>query len=134
MAKSARARFAVCIDSSGYPASLERHKIYRVLIDRDAAQEGDLRVVDESGEDYLYEARRFVLVDFPASTVRVLNRSFAQAATNARSPGAGADRLRRPLSALSLGAVGYREDTLLQGPGVGRGAHGSPRRERAGGA
>ena len=52
MAKSARARFAVCIDSSGYPASLERHKIYRVLIDRDAAQEGDLRVVDESGEDY----------------------------------------------------------------------------------
>ena len=54
MAKSARARFAVCIDNSGYPASLERHKIYRVLIDRDAAQEGDLRVVDESGEDYLY--------------------------------------------------------------------------------
>ena len=84
MAKSARARFAVCIDSSGYPASLERHKIYGVLIDRDAAQEGDLRVVDESGEDYLYEASRFILVDFPASTVRMLNRSFAQAATNAR--------------------------------------------------
>ena len=84
MAKSARARFAVCIDNSGYPASLERHKIYRVLIDRDAAQEGDLRVVDESGEDYLYEAGRFILVDFPASTVRMLNRSFAQAATNAR--------------------------------------------------
>jgi hypothetical protein len=43
----------VCIENSGYPASLELHKIYRAVPDQDAAREGDLRIVDESGEDYL---------------------------------------------------------------------------------
>jgi len=84
MAIPARARFAVCIDNSGYPASLELHKIYRVLSDREAEADGDLRVIDESGEDYLYEADRFLLVDFPPRTVRVLNRSFAHSITVAR--------------------------------------------------
>ena len=51
--------FAVCIDNAGYPASLELHKIYRVLPDDGAAREGDLRIVDESGEDYLYPASCF---------------------------------------------------------------------------
>ena len=49
-------QFAVCIDNTGYPASLERCKIYRVLPDEKAAREGDIRIVDESGEDYLYLA------------------------------------------------------------------------------
>ena len=62
-------RFAVCINNRGYPASLELHKIYRVLPDEDAAQDGDLRVIDESGEDYLYSADRFVEVELP-QTVR----------------------------------------------------------------
>ncbi len=53
----------MCIDNTEYPASLERHKIYRVVPDRDAAREGDLRVVDESGEDYLYPAEWFVWVE-----------------------------------------------------------------------
>jgi hypothetical protein len=52
-------RFAVCIDNSEYPASLELHKIYRVLPDQDAERDGDLRVVDESDEDYLYPAAYF---------------------------------------------------------------------------
>lgn len=59
------ARFVVCIENSAYPASLELHKIYRVLPDEDAAREGDLRVVDESGEDYLYPAEWFAAVDLP---------------------------------------------------------------------
>jgi hypothetical protein len=84
MAVPARTRFAVCIGNSGYPALLELHKIYRVLPDRDAEANGDLRVIDESGEDYLYEADRFLLVDFPPRTVRVLNRSLAHSATVAR--------------------------------------------------
>ena len=58
-------RFVVCIENSAYPASLELHKIYCVLPDDDAAREGDLRVVDESGEDYLYPAERFAAVDLP---------------------------------------------------------------------
>jgi hypothetical protein len=60
-------RFAVCIDSTGYEASLERNKIYVVLSDEDAERDGDLRVVDESGEDYLFSAARFVAIDVPAA-------------------------------------------------------------------
>lgn len=60
-------RFAVCVDSTGYEASLERNKIYVVLFDKDAERDGDLRVVDESGEDYLFSAARFVAIDVPAA-------------------------------------------------------------------
>lgn len=60
-------RFAVCVDSTGYEASLERNKIYVVLPDEDAEGDGDLRVVDESGEDYLFSAARFVAIDVPAA-------------------------------------------------------------------
>jgi hypothetical protein len=58
--------FAVCVNNREYPASLELHKIYRVLPDDDAAQDGDIRVVDESGEDYLYAASHFIVIDVPA--------------------------------------------------------------------
>ena len=58
--------FAVCINNRDYPASLELHKIYRVLPDEEAARDGDIRVVDESGEDYLYPATDFVVIDVPA--------------------------------------------------------------------
>ena len=58
-------RFAVCLNNSGYKASLELHKIYRIIPDEDAAEDGDIRIVDESGEDYLYPARWFVLVRLP---------------------------------------------------------------------
>jgi hypothetical protein len=44
--------FAVCINNTEYPASLDLHKLYRVIADEDAAQDGDIRVIDESGEDY----------------------------------------------------------------------------------
>src|SRR5207253_5420105 len=54
--KKAQPGFVVCVDNSDYLASLEMHKIYRVIPDEDAAQDGDIRVVDESGEDYLYSA------------------------------------------------------------------------------
>ena len=60
-------RFAICIENSEYPASLEMHKVYRVLPDIDAERDGDLRVIDESGEDYLYPASYFVMVDLPRS-------------------------------------------------------------------
>ena len=60
-------RFAVCVRNEGYEASLERNKIYAVLADDDAERDGDLRVVDESGEDYLFSADRFVAIDVPAA-------------------------------------------------------------------
>lgn len=61
--------FVVCVDNADYPASLELHKIYRVVPDEDAVADGDIRVIDESGEDYLYSQDRFVPIRVPA-TVR----------------------------------------------------------------
>jgi hypothetical protein len=53
--------------------------VYRVLADADAAKDGDLRVIDESGEDYLYPADYFVLVELSAATGRALKKSYARA-------------------------------------------------------
>jgi hypothetical protein len=57
--------FAICVANEGYE-DLEIWKVYRVLPDPKAAEVGCLRVIDESGEDYLYPAIRFVQVTFPA--------------------------------------------------------------------
>jgi len=70
--KKNRAQFAVCIDNSGYPASLELHKIYRLLPDPDAAKDHDVRIVDESGEDYVYAANRFVTIELPRAIEQIL--------------------------------------------------------------
>ena len=67
-----KARYVVCIDNSDYPAALERHKIYCVLVDEDAAVDGDVRIIDESGEDYLYSQDRFVPISVPAKVQRSL--------------------------------------------------------------
>jgi len=66
------ASFAVCIDNSGYPVSLELHKIYRVLPDERAAADDTLRVIDESGEDYLFSAGRFIVVDLSVAVKRAI--------------------------------------------------------------
>ena len=58
-------RFAICIANTEYPAALEVRKIYQVLPDADAAQHHYLRIIDESGEDYLYPAAYFVPIDLP---------------------------------------------------------------------
>jgi hypothetical protein len=71
-----KTRFVVCLDNSEYPASLETHKIYRVVPDEDAEQDGDLRIIDESGEDYLFPGRYFVQIDLPLETERALMDSF----------------------------------------------------------
>ena len=76
--KTSHPRFAVCVDNSEYPASLELHKVYRVLPDEDAAKDGDLRGIDESGEDYLYPAEYFVVIEVPREAARVLNKSLAR--------------------------------------------------------
>ena len=59
-----KSRFALCIDDTDCD-DLEKGKVYQSLPDDDAAQEGYLRVLDESGEDYLYPESYFVLVDLP---------------------------------------------------------------------
>jgi hypothetical protein len=57
--------FALCIDNTDYRASLIPGKVYRVLRDPNAAKDDLVRIVDESGEDYLFHKSHFVLVDFP---------------------------------------------------------------------
>lgn len=75
--RPAAPRFVVCIENTGYPASLELHKIYRTLADSDAARDGDVRIVDESGEDYLYPADWFAAVDLPRRVTGSLLRQSA---------------------------------------------------------
>src|SRR5687768_6810752 len=63
----AQRRFVVCVRNDGYEASLEQNKIYTALPDEEAERDGDLRVIDESGEDYLFSADRFVAIEVPAA-------------------------------------------------------------------
>jgi hypothetical protein len=58
-------RFAVCIKNTGYLASLELRKLYEVIDDPDAEQDGMIRVIDESGEDYLFPTSFFVAAPLP---------------------------------------------------------------------
>ncbi|OLE55970.1 MAG: hypothetical protein AUG51_00870 [Acidobacteria bacterium 13_1_20CM_3_53_8] len=58
-------QFAVCVQNEDYPASLEQWKIYRVLPDEKASRHKLVRVIDESGEDYLYPETYFVPIKLP---------------------------------------------------------------------
>ena len=69
------ASFVVCVNNDGYQASLERNKIYVALPDTEAESAGDIRVIDESGEDYLFAARRFVAVELPQSVRASVRRA-----------------------------------------------------------
>ena len=69
--KSTKPRFAICVASADCD-DLQVWKLYRVLPDAAAQDEDFLRIVDDSGEDYLYPARRFVVVDLPQAVVKQL--------------------------------------------------------------
>ena len=68
----AKMRLFICLDDSGYEVSLERRKIYVALNDTRAERLGQLRIVDESGDDYLYSMERFVAADLPIATRRAV--------------------------------------------------------------
>lgn len=65
-------RFAVCINNAGYAASLEVRKLYEVVADPEAEKDDMIRIIDESGEDYLYAADRFVFAPLPAAVERAV--------------------------------------------------------------
>lgn len=58
-------RFVICLRNDGYPVSLEPRKVYQVLPDEAALARGFVRVIDESGEDYLYPTEYFVPIELP---------------------------------------------------------------------
>jgi hypothetical protein len=64
--------FALCIDNADYEASLIRGKVYRILPDPRAAKDDFVRIIDESGEDYLFHKSHFVFVDFPQAVRKKL--------------------------------------------------------------
>jgi hypothetical protein len=72
MARSGSKQLAVCVDNEGYPASLEKRKLYVVLPDPGAEKHGLVRVIDESGEDYLYPKAFFRSVALPQSVKRAV--------------------------------------------------------------
>jgi hypothetical protein len=87
----AKRRFVVCVRSGSYKASLQPRKIYRVLDDDKAEARDLLRVVDESGEDYLFPAALFVPIDLPARARPAFSRD-----TSASGVGRPARRSSRP--------------------------------------
>jgi hypothetical protein len=70
-----RKRFVLCVRNGTYKASLEPRKIYRVVDDPQAEARSLLRVIDESGEDYLFPARLFVPIELPASAMPAFSAS-----------------------------------------------------------
>ncbi len=67
-------KFVICIKNEGYAASLEPRKVYQAIPDGAAAEHGLLRVVDESGEDYLYPADYFLPVELPEAVAKALSQ------------------------------------------------------------
>ena len=63
-------RFALCLDNAGNEASLILGKVYRILPDARAAKDDLLRVIDESGDDYLFAKRQFAFVNLPQAVKR----------------------------------------------------------------
>jgi hypothetical protein len=73
--KRAEPQFVVCVKNKQYSASLELRKLYQVLPDESAAKHRQLRVIDESGEDYLYPEDYFVPVALPQSAEKAVLRA-----------------------------------------------------------
>jgi hypothetical protein len=69
---SAKQQFAICIQNESYPASLELWKVYRILPDEKAAEHQLIRVIDESGEDYLYSESWFVPIKLPQAAEKAM--------------------------------------------------------------
>ncbi len=71
-------KFALCLENEGYRASLEKGKLYRIVPDSSAKAHGYIRVIDESGEDYAFQANRFHLVELPAAIEDALMSAFSE--------------------------------------------------------
>jgi hypothetical protein len=74
-AKRVPARFVLCVRNQDYAASLEVRKVYRLLNDPSAAKHHQVRVIDESGEDYLYPEEYFVPIKLPQSAQKAVLRA-----------------------------------------------------------
>src|SRR5437868_978689 len=85
MARKKAYRLVLCANNQGYPASLEVRKVYKALPDASAEASGFVRVVDESGEDYLYPRSRFVPVVATCAVAKVLHLTTARSRMKPKS-------------------------------------------------
>ena len=81
----ATSSFALCVEDGGME-DLEARKVYQVLPDPEARREGCVRVIDESGEDYMYPSDLFVTVKLPAAVVRRFKRRTEPKRSSGRHP------------------------------------------------
>jgi hypothetical protein len=70
-------RFAVCVDNKGFEASLNVGKLYEVVDDETAGKDEMIRIIDEDGEDYLFEAKNFYPLAIPSDLAVALHRHSA---------------------------------------------------------
>ena len=70
-----RSGYVLCVRNEEYPASLEKLKLYRRIADAQSERHGLIRVIDESGEDYLYPESYFVPIELPQAAARVFGRA-----------------------------------------------------------
>ena len=68
-------KFVICIENKDYPASLEIRKIYEVIPDSEAEEIGHIRVIDESGEDYLYPSSSFIDANLPKKVQKAIEKA-----------------------------------------------------------
>lgn len=87
--------FAVCVDNTGYPASLESGKLYEVVPDANAEKHGLIRVIDESGEDYGYGAERFFILAVPHALEKALKGISARQPALKQTSGARVSKPKR---------------------------------------
>ena len=72
-----RRSYLLCVTNDGYEVSLEKRKVYRRLPDETASERSLVRVIDESGEDYLFPEEFFVAIEVPATAVRAFDEAGA---------------------------------------------------------
>lgn len=73
--RKTKPQYVVCIRNDGYRASLQVRRLYRILPDAEAKKRDLLRVIDESGEDYLFPAKLFATVELPEAVGRKLTKA-----------------------------------------------------------
>ena len=68
--KRSTTKFALCLENAGHEASLILGKVYRLVPDARGAEDDLIRIIDESGEDYLFASAQFAIVEFPQDVRR----------------------------------------------------------------
>lgn len=87
MTSNAYPQALICVENDGNEVSLHRWKIYKTLRDEDARSEGLVRVVDETGEDYLFPEENFVPIELPREVQRPFERAVREQRRAATAPG-----------------------------------------------